>query len=83
MAEADLREIGEIERTTGLSIWGEEAYRAELEKGNSIMLVAVSAAREFDAEQQRRVSGFIVARVTADEVHINNVAVPPRARRRC
>ncbi|MBA2504247.1 MAG: ribosomal protein S18-alanine N-acetyltransferase [Pyrinomonadaceae bacterium] len=80
MAEADLREIGEIERTTGLSIWGEEAYRAELEKGNSIMLVAVSAAREFDAEQQRRVSGFIVARVTADEVHINNVAVREGAR---
>ena len=81
MAEADLQEVGEIERITGLSVWGVEAYRAELEKGNSIMLIAVSIAREVRGEQ-RRVSGFIVARVTADEVHINNVAVRAGSRGR-
>ncbi len=80
MAEVDLREVSEIERTTGLSVWGEEAYCAELEKGNSIMLVAVCAAQESGVEQQQRVSGFIVARVSGDEVHINNIAVRAEAR---
>lgn len=81
MTEGDLAEVGEIERITGLSVWGEEAYRAELEHGNSIMLVALCQLRE-EEEVGTRVLGFIVARVAADEVHINNVAVREQARGR-
>lgn len=80
MTERDLAEVGEIERITGLSLWGEEAYRTELEQGNSIMLVALRPLRV--EEVGKRVLGFIVARVAADEVHINNVAVREQERGR-
>ena len=40
MTEHDLLEVVEIEETTGLSQWGWEAYRAELEKREAVMLVA-------------------------------------------
>ncbi len=80
MAEGDLHQIGEIERITGLSVWGEEAYRAELERENTIMLVALAPTRESCAE--RHLDGFIVARVAGEEMHINNVAVREEARER-
>ncbi len=80
MSEIDLGEVGEIERITGLSVWGEEAYRAEFGRENSIMFVTVFPSRETAAEM--RVSGFIVARVAGDEVHINNIAVREQARGR-
>ena len=78
MTESDLAEVGEIEKVTGLSVWGEEAYRAEFGRENSIMFVTLFSPRERGAG--RHVSGFIVARVTADEVHINNIAVREEAR---
>ena len=40
MTEHDLLEVVEIEETSGLSLWGWEAYRAELERRESVMLVA-------------------------------------------
>ncbi|HYE16754.1 MAG TPA: hypothetical protein VD968_20105, partial [Pyrinomonadaceae bacterium] len=42
MTEHDLLEVVEIEETTGLSLWGWDAYRAELERPEALMLAARS-----------------------------------------
>ena len=80
MTEHDLLEVVEIEETTGLSQWGWEAYRAELEKREAVMLVARRDAP--DALTGRALSGYIAARVNADELHVNNIGVWPESRRR-
>jgi [ribosomal protein S18]-alanine N-acetyltransferase len=80
MSEHDLMEVVEIEETTGLSQWGWEAYRSELEKPEAVMLVARRNAPE--DETGRRLSGYIAARINADELHINNIGVWADARRR-
>ena len=80
MSEHDLLEVVEIEESTGLSQWGWEAYRAELEKPEAVMLVARRHAAEEGAG--RRLSGYIAARINADELHVNNIGVWPEARRR-
>ncbi len=73
MTEHDLLEVGEIEESCGLSIWGWDAYRAELARPEAIMLVA---RRPADFGYARRtLSGFIAARTATDEVHINNIGV--------
>jgi [ribosomal protein S18]-alanine N-acetyltransferase len=80
MTEHDLLEVVEIEETTGLSRWGWAAYYSELQgQHNHLMLVA----RVNDNERQdhrHRLAGYIVARMGADELHINNVAVRDRYR---
>jgi ribosomal-protein-alanine N-acetyltransferase len=82
MTEHDLLEVVEIEESSGLSRWGWAAYYAELQGNNKhLMLVA----RVADAEQRRgrsRLAGYIVGRMGADELHINNVAVRDNYRRR-
>ncbi len=82
MTEHDLLEVVEIEESSGLSRWGWAAYYAELQGSNrDLMLVA----RVADAEHKRafhRLAGYIVGRMGADELHINNVAVRERYRRR-
>lgn len=81
MTEHDLLEVVEIEESTGLSRWGWAAYYAELQGSNNhLMLVA----RVADAEQSRHrpsLAGYIVGRMGANELHINNVAVRERYRR--
>lgn len=81
MTEHDLLEVVEIEETSGLSRWGWSAYYAELQGRNShLMLVA-----RIDSQEQTRrskLAGYIVARMGADELHINNVAVREDYRRR-
>lgn len=79
MTEHDLLEVVEIEETTGLSQWGWEAYRAELEKQEAVMLVA--RRRFTDARTGRSLSGYIAARINADELHVNNIGVWPESRR--
>jgi ribosomal-protein-alanine N-acetyltransferase len=83
MTEHDLLEVVEIEESSGLSRWGWEAYHAELVRGASgaIMLVArePNSAEIFEG---KRVIGFIAARFSVDEMHINNVAVREASRRR-
>ena len=82
MTEHDLLEVVEIEEQSGLSRWGWAAYYAELQGGNrDLLLVAkpVVAPRGIDAHQ---IIGYIVARQTAGELHINNVAVRDQYRRR-
>jgi ribosomal-protein-alanine N-acetyltransferase len=82
MTEHDLLEVVEIEESSGLSRWGWAAYYAELQGSNrDLMLVA----RVANAEQRRgssTLAGYIVGRLGADELHINNVAVRESYRRR-
>lgn len=80
MGEHDLLEVVEIEETCGLSLWGWDAYRAELERAESVMLVARRPGA--DSRDAKRVSGFVAARVNAGELHINNIATRPEVRRR-
>lgn len=80
MSEHDLLEVVEIEETTGLSQWGWDAYRAELARPEAIMFVARSQSH--DHLSGERLSGYIAARLNADELHINNIGVRPLARRR-
>jgi ribosomal-protein-alanine N-acetyltransferase len=81
MSEHDLLEVVEIEETSGLSRWGWAAYYAELQGGNrDLMLVAKPVGLR--RLEQNQIAGYIVARETAGELHINNVAVRHQYRRR-
>ena len=79
MSEHDLLEVVEIEETTGLSQWGWEAYRAELARAEAIMLVV---RRESADESGRSVVAYIASRISADELHINNIGVREESRRK-
>jgi ribosomal-protein-alanine N-acetyltransferase len=81
MSEHDLLEVVEIEEQSGLSRWGWAAYYAELQAGNRNLLLIAELDRSPIIEH-RRIVGYIVARETAGELHINNVAVRAQYRRR-
>ena len=81
MSEHDLLEVVEIEEQSGLSRWGWAAYYAELQAGNKNLLL-VAAPEKSPIIEHRRIAGYIVARETAGELHINNVAVREQYRRR-
>ena len=81
MSEHDLLEVVDIEEKSGLSRWGWAAYYAELQTTNrNLMLVAYPSKGQII--EHRRIAGYIVARETAGELHINNVAVRDQYRRR-
>ena len=81
MTEHDLLEVVEIEEQSGLSRWGWAAYYAELQGTNrDLMLIARLAPAPIIEHQ--RIAGYIVARESAGELHINNVAVRDQYRRR-
>ncbi|PWT87329.1 MAG: ribosomal-protein-alanine N-acetyltransferase [Blastocatellia bacterium] len=72
MTEHDLLEVVEIEEQSGLSRWGWAAYYAELQSTNrDLMLIA----RVKSTQSHMAIAGYIVARETAGELHVNNVAV--------
>ena len=78
MTEHDLVEVCQIEEMSDLSAWGWDAYYNELRSGlETIMLVA----RADSAFHGIGLAGFIVARLIAGEMHVNNVAVRPEFRR--
>ena len=79
MSEHDLLEGVEIEETTGLSQWGWEAYRAELARPEAIMLVVRRVVAD---DSGRSVVAYIASRVSADELHINNIGVREESRRK-
>jgi ribosomal-protein-alanine N-acetyltransferase len=82
MTEHDLLEVVDIEESTGLSRWGWAAYYAELQ-GSSGNLMMVARVPNGERDRHRhRLAGYIVARLAADELHINNVAVRQDYRRR-
>ena len=77
MREADLREVVDIEDSTGLNRWGYDAYRRELlTNPNAVMYVA----RPRDLSEHAIV-GFVAAALMYDELHINNIASRPECRR--
>jgi ribosomal-protein-alanine N-acetyltransferase len=77
MTEHDLVEVCAIEEESELSAWGWDAYHNELQSRiDTIMLVA----RPDLVPREYQVAGFIVARLYADELHVNNVAVRPEFR---
>ena len=81
MTEHDLLEVVEIEEQSGLSRWGWAAYYAELQGGNrELMLVARPV--NTPGLDQHQIAGYIVARETAGELHVNNIAVRDQYRRR-
>jgi ribosomal-protein-alanine N-acetyltransferase len=79
MTEHDLLEVVEIERASGLSPWGWDAYHHELQSDDrSLMWVArISESRETNDS----LAGYVIGRLAADELHINNVAVREAYRR--
>ena len=81
MSEHDLLEIVEIEEQSGLSRWGWAAYYAELQSGNRELMLVARPTRS-STIQSGPIAGYIVARETAGELHINNVAVRAEYRRR-
>ncbi|HSK63503.1 MAG TPA: N-acetyltransferase, partial [Pyrinomonadaceae bacterium] len=81
MTEHDLIEVVEIEEQSGLSRWGWAAYYAELQGGNRDLLLVAKPTVPPGIEHHQ-IIGYIVARQTAGELHINNVAVRDQYRRR-
>ena len=81
MTEHDLLEVVEIEEIAGLSVWGWDAYHKELQSPEDvIMLVATYAMTQLIPGWN--VAGFVISRLVAGELHINNVAVRPEFHRR-
>ena len=81
MSEHDLLEVVQIEETSGLSRWGWAAYYAELQGAHApLMLVARLNATGL-ANGGDLLAGYIVARLGAGELHINNFAVRENHRR--
>ena len=82
MTEHDLLEVVEIEERSGLSRWGWAAYYAELQGSNRGLMLVARVARPLEQFKSDHIAGYIVARLTASELHINNVAVRLEYRRR-
>lgn len=81
MSEHDLLEVVQIEEQSGLSRWGWAAYYAELQGANRDLMLVARPSRSSIVEYTP-IAGYIVARETAGELHINNVAVRVEFRRR-
>ena len=82
MTEHDLLEVVEIEDLSGLSPWGWDAYHKELQVGpDVIMLVARTQPKGSVPPREKELAGFIVSRLIAGELHVNNVAVRAEFRR--
>ena len=81
MTEHDLLEVVEIEESSGLSRWGWAAYYAELQGSNKHLMLVARAAHEECKRGRPNLAGYIVARMGAAELHINNVAVREPYRR--
>jgi ribosomal-protein-alanine N-acetyltransferase len=75
MTEHDLLEVVEIEESSGLSRWGWEAYYGELVRGNETIMLVARTRPDESAAERFHIIGFIAARMSADELHINNMAV--------
>jgi ribosomal-protein-alanine N-acetyltransferase len=81
MTEHDLLEVVEIEEQSGLSRWGWAAYYAELQGNNRDLMLVARAPESKATRVSHTLAGYIVARIGANELHINNVAVRERYRR--
>jgi [ribosomal protein S18]-alanine N-acetyltransferase len=82
MTEHDLLEVVEIEEISGLSRWGWAAYYSELQSDNKSLMLVARVVEDDHRRGAPRLAGYIVGRLGADELHINNVAVRDNYRRR-
>ncbi|MEP6635214.1 MAG: ribosomal protein S18-alanine N-acetyltransferase [Acidobacteriota bacterium] len=82
MTEHDLLEVVEIEALSALSRWGWSAYYAELQGINRSLMLVARLVRPPGQNRTQQIAGYIVARRSAGELHINNVAVRDKYRRR-
>jgi ribosomal-protein-alanine N-acetyltransferase len=82
MTEHDLLEVVEIEEDSSLSRWGWAAYYAELQGNNRPLMLVARVTRPREQDRTNRIAGYIAARLVANELHINNVAVRVEYRRR-
>jgi [ribosomal protein S18]-alanine N-acetyltransferase len=80
MTEHDLLEVVEIEGLSGISAWGWDAYHKELQSPEDVIMLVARIERTEGLEHA--IAGFIVSRLVAGELHINNVAVRAEFRRR-
>ncbi len=78
MTEHDLLEVVEIEEQSGLSRWGWAAYYAELQGNNRDLMLVARTPPSKAPRVSHTLAGYIVARIGAGELHINNVAVRER-----
>jgi len=81
MTEHDLLEVVEIEELSGISVWGWDAYHKELQSPQEVIMLVARPEQSIE-NQASFIAGFIVSRMVAGELHINNVAVRPEFRRR-
>lgn len=82
MTEHDLLEVVEIEENSGLSRWGWAAYYAELQGRHRDLMFVARLANPEPRGGRHALAGYVVGRMGADELHINNVAVRDGYRRR-
>jgi ribosomal-protein-alanine N-acetyltransferase len=82
MTEHDLLEVVEIEERAGLSRWGWAAYYAELQGNHPSFMLVARVLRPLQQSKTFDLAGYVVARLVAGELHINNVAVRDEYRRR-
>ena len=83
MTEHDLLEVVEIEDLSGLSPWGWDSYHKELQSGQDVIMLVARTTRTGDVTHpEKELAGFIISRLVAGELHVNNVAVRPESRRR-
>jgi ribosomal-protein-alanine N-acetyltransferase len=82
MTEHDLLEVVNIEESSGLSRWGWAAYYAELQTENRDLMFVARVDGSERLTDEPGIAGYIVARIGAEELHINNVAVRDAYRRR-
>ena len=75
MNEHDLLEVVEIEQSSGLSLWGWNAYHAELRSENRNLMWVARLADATSPEEKESIAGYVVARLAAGELHVNNLAV--------
>lgn len=72
MTERDLKAVSEIEKLSGLSVWGIKNYKSELERPDAFLFVA---------KKDGKIIGFVSARLITPVVEIFNIAVLPEFRK--
>jgi ribosomal-protein-alanine N-acetyltransferase len=73
MTRSDLKQVMQIENASFVSPWSRKSFESELKKDFGFSYTAV---------EDKRVIAYIIGWLVADEIHIANIAVHPRWRRR-
>jgi ribosomal-protein-alanine N-acetyltransferase len=83
MTVTDLDEVMELERAAFKHPWSAELFRRELDHDWSTILLALEPLTSAPGGRAtERIVGFLIYWLVHDEVHVLNVAVDPRHRRR-